>query len=154
MAVIDRYRLVLEIFADRARSRRAQLEVELARLRYALPRIKASGDPDRLNIILETGTQYHDVKRRITRLEPQLANTTPVEVKQMQRRREQGFDLVALVGDTNGGKTTLLRRLADEMDFKETAHPDLAITAGTENRLFKTLETTTRKSTMQGGGSC
>lgn len=148
--VIDRHRLVLEIFAERARTKRAKHQVELARLKYELPRIERDGDPSRLNVILERGTRYHDVERRIKRLESELADLPPIEASRVEQRREQGFDLVALTGYTNAGKSTLLRQLADDMAVDEAPHPDLNVTAGTEDSLFKTLETTTRRATLDG----
>jgi len=68
----------------------------------------------------------------------------------VQRRQEEGFDLVALAGYTNAGKSTLLRRLADGMSLDGERHDDLDRTAAVEDRLFKTLETTRRRATIAG----
>jgi GTP-binding protein HflX len=146
--VVDRNRVVLEIFADQARTRRAQLQVELARLRYRLPRVKAENDPQRMNIILEKGTRLDDVRNRIDELERKLDDLPSVAEQHREQRREDGFELVALAGYTNAGKSTLLRRLAEEMELDPEGHEDLEETAAVEDRLFKTLETTTRRVTV------
>jgi GTP-binding protein HflX len=148
--VVDRHRVVLEIFADQARTRRAQLQVELARLKYELPRIEAEDDPQHMNILLEKWTRLNDARDRIDELEGKLDELPSVANQHRAQRREQGFEFVALAGYTNAGKSTLLRRLADEMSLDEDSHEDLAETAAAEDRLFKTLETTTRRATIEG----
>jgi len=67
-------------------------------------------------------------------------------------RLEDGFDLVALAGYTNAGKSTLLRRLADDLavDENEGLHTDFDRTAESQDRLFTTLDTTTRRATLDG----
>ncbi|AGB15768.1 GTP-binding protein HflX [Halovivax ruber XH-70] len=148
--VFDRYRLILAIFAEQARHRRAQLQVELARLRYDLPRIKEAADEGLLNRRTERGTPYYDVRDRIDRLERKLEELpTPAE-QFRERRRQEGFDLVTLAGYTNAGKSTLLHRLADDLSVTDAspAHPDETGVAEIEDRLFKTLETTTRRATL------
>ena len=150
--VFDRYRLVLEIFADQATTRRAALQVELAQLRYELPRIEETADLQFLNKLLEKGTPVDGVKNRIAELERRIdALPSPAE-QYRERRREQGFDLVTVAGYTNAGKSTLLHRLADELDLAaaDPDHPDEDATAAVEDRLFKTLETTTRRATLDG----
>jgi GTP-binding protein HflX len=148
--VLDRHRVVLEIFADRAQTRRAQLQVELARLRYELPRVREHEDPQLMNIALEKGTRLDDVRARIDELERQLEELPAIDRQWRERRREAGFDLVAIAGYTNAGKTTLLRRLADDLALESDRHDDLAESAAIEDRLFKTLETTTRRATIAG----
>ncbi|MEF8773709.1 MAG: GTPase HflX [Halobacteriales archaeon] len=148
--VMDRHRVVLEIFADQARSRRAQLQIELARLRYRLPRVRARSDEGLMNRWTESGTPLYDLRDRIDELERRLADLPPVDEQHRQARREQGFDLVAIAGYTNAGKSTLLRRLADDMSLDESAHADVEETVGVEDRLFATLETTTRRATIRG----
>ncbi len=147
--VVDRHRLVLEIFARQARSPRAQLQVELARLRYRLPRVRARSDEGALNRYTESGTPYYDLLDRMDELERKLDDLPPVE-ERYQRRREQGFDLVALAGYTNAGKSTLLRRLADGMSLSPDSHDDIEESATADDRLFETLETTTRRATVAG----
>ena len=148
--VVDRHRVVLEIFASQARTRRAQLQVELARLRYRLPRVRERSDEGALNRFTESGTPYYDLLDRIDELERQLDDLPSVGEQHREQRREQGFDLVALAGYTNAGKSTLLRRLADDMSLDSERHDDLEETAAVEDRLFKTLETTTRRATLGG----
>lgn len=148
--VVDRHRVVLEIFARQARTPRAQQQVELARLRYRLPRVRERADEGALNRVTESGTPYYDLLDRIDELERKLADAPAVDEQFRDQRREQGFDLVAIAGYTNAGKSTLLRRLADEMALDETTHDDIEPSAAVEDRLFKTLETTTRRATLDG----
>jgi GTP-binding protein HflX len=150
--VFDRYRLVLDIFADQAETQRAQLQVELARLKYALPRIKEDSDEQAMNRFTESGTRYYEVRDRIDELQRKLDALPEPGEQHRKQRREQGFDLVAVAGYTNAGKSTLLHRLADDLDLGdvEPDHPDEDVTAAIEDRLFKTLETTTRKATIDG----
>ena len=147
--VVDRNRLVLEIFARRARSPRAQKQVELARLRYRLPRVRERSDGGALNRYTESGTRYYDLLDRIDELGRQLDDLPPAG-RAFQERRDQGFDLVALAGYTNAGKSTLLRRLADEMSLSPDTHRDLEASATVDDQLFETLETTTRRATIAG----
>lgn len=148
--VVDRHRVVLEIFAQQARTRRAQLRVELARLRYRLPRVRERADEGVLNRVTESGTPYYDLLDRIDELERKLNELPDVAERHRSQRREMGFDLVAIAGYTNAGKTTLLRRLADDMELESNEHEDIEETAAVEDRLFKTLETTTRRATIRG----
>ena len=152
--VIDRFTLILEIFGQRAHTRKAQLQVELAELRYELPRaeVKASlaqrdERPGFMGLGEYDESRERDIKSRISRIETELDDIADKEEERRQRRRESGFDLVALAGYTNAGKSTLLRRLAADLDMDENAdqHPDLDETAESEDRLFTTLGTTTRR---------
>jgi GTPase len=81
---------------------------------------------------------------KIVSTESKLDSLSDVGDQRREKRRESGFDLVALAGYTNAGKSTLLRRLADEMELDLKRHDDLHESAAVEDRLFKTLETTTR----------
>jgi GTPase len=154
--VVDRYRLVLEIFERQAGTRRAQLQVELARLRYDLPRIVAAADEGMLNKQTEKGSPMYDVEERIDRLETKLAELPDPADQFRRRRREEGFDLVTIAGYTNAGKSTLLHRLADDMALegqsengpRDGSQKDAS--AAIEDRLFETLETTTRRATLEG----
>ncbi|MFB6104242.1 MAG: HflX GTPase family protein [Halobacteriaceae archaeon] len=152
--VMDRYRLVVEIFADGVGDTRAATQVELARLEYDLPRIRDRvGARDHgLSKRTEKGTPLHDVEDRIDTLRRRLAEITDRAAERRATRREQGFDLVALAGYTNAGKSTLLHRLADDLSLEEygTGHDDLDETAAIEDRLFRTLETTSRRATIAG----
>jgi GTP-binding protein HflX len=151
-AVLDRYRLVLDRFADGAQTRRAKLQVELARLQYRLPRIRAASDEGMLNRVTESGTPLYDVRDRIDELERKLDALPDPGERHREARRDQGFDLVAIAGYTNAGKSTLLHRIADELSLEnaEPDHPDRDATAAIADRLFKTLQTTTRRGTVDG----
>ncbi|MFC6786050.1 GTPase HflX [Halobaculum halobium] len=152
--VVDRFTLILDIFGQRAQTRKAQLQVELAELRYELPRaeVKASlakrdERPGFMGLGEYDESRERDIKAQISRIKDELDAIAETEEKRRERRRESGFDLVALAGYTNAGKSTLLRRLADDLDVEENAqkHPDIDATAESENRLFTTLGTTTRR---------
>jgi GTP-binding protein HflX len=152
--VLDRYRVVLETFARGANTERARLGVEVARLRYELPRVKERTGAHVLSRAVEKGTPVNDYERRIASLERRLESLPSPTERHRERRREQGFDLVALAGYTNAGKSTLLRRLADDLSTSATTvHADDAageVTVSVANRLFETLETTTRRATLDG----
>lgn len=155
--VIDRFRLILDIFGQRAQTRTAQLQVELAELRYELPRVEtkvslAQRDerPGFMGLGEYDESREQDIKKRISRIREELAQIEEDAAQRREQRRESGFDLVALAGYTNAGKSTLLRRLADDhaVDENEDLHPDLDTTAESEDRLFTTLGTTTRRAGM------
>ena len=155
--VIDRFRLILEIFGQRAQTKKAQLQVELAELRYELPRAEAKTSlakrderPGFMGLGEYDESREQDIKKQISRIRDELDSIEETEQHRREQRRESGFDLVALAGYTNAGKSTLLRRLADDVDVDENEelHPDLDPTAESENRLFTTLGTTTRRADM------
>ena len=155
--LIDRFRLILEIFGQRARTRKAQLQVELAELRYELPRAEAKASlarrderPGFMGLGEYDESREEDIKAQISRIRGELDRIEETEQHRREQRRESGFDLVALAGYTNAGKSTLLRRLAADVnvDENEDVHPDLDTTAESEDRLFTTLGTTTRKAEM------
>jgi GTP-binding protein HflX len=152
--VIDRFTLILEIFGQRANTRKAQLQVELAELRYELPRAEAKASlakrderPGFMGLGEYDESRERDIKAQISRINEELDAIADKEEGRRERRRESGFDLVALAGYTNAGKSTLMRRLADDLDVgeNEDLHPDLDPTAESEDRLFTTLGTTTRR---------
>ncbi|WP_435066064.1 GTPase [Halobaculum sp. EA56] len=155
-ALVDRYRLVLELFAAGASDPAATTQARLATLRYDLPRVRRASDESLLNAATEKGSPVLDVERRIDALENRLAELTDAAAERRRRRRAGGFDLVALAGYTNAGKSTLLRRLADDLRVDDgdgdgaTGHDDLTESAATADRLFETLETTTRRATVDG----
>jgi GTP-binding protein HflX len=95
-------------------------------------------------------SREQDIKAQISRIRDELERIEETEQHRREQRRESGFDLVALAGYTNAGKSTLLRRLAEDVDVDENEqlHPDLDTTAESEDRLFTTLGTTTRKVDM------
>jgi GTP-binding protein HflX len=152
--VIDRFRLIIEIFGQRAQTRKAQLQVELAELRYELPRAEAKASlakrderPGFMGLGEYDESREEDIKKQIARINDELESIEETEQHRREQRRESGFDLVALAGYTNAGKSTLLRRLAADLDIDENEdrHPDLDTTAESEDRLFTTLGTTTRR---------
>ena len=156
--VVDRFTLILDIFGQRANTRKAQLQVELAQLRYELPRAEAKASlaqrderPGFMGLGEYDESRERDIKRQISEIREELESIADKERSRREQRRDSGFDLVALAGYTNAGKSTLLRRLAAELDIDENEdrHPDLATTAESEDRLFTTLGTTTRRAKMQ-----
>ncbi|WP_436935323.1 GTPase HflX [Halovenus marina] len=155
--VIDRFRLILEIFGQRAQTRKAQLQVELAELRYELPRAEAKASlakrderPGFMGLGEYDESREDDIKARISRIRDELEQIEQTDQKRREQQRESGFDLVALAGYTNAGKSKLLRRLAEDLDVDENEdiHPDIDTTAESENRLFTTLGTTTRRADL------
>jgi GTP-binding protein HflX len=152
--IVDRFRLILEIFGQRAQTRKAQLQVELAELRYELPRAEAKASlakrderPGFMGLGEYDESRERDIKAQISRIRDELERIEQTDQHRREQRRESGFDLVALAGYTNAGKSTLLRRLASDLsvDENEDIHPDLDTTAESEDRLFTTLGTTTRQ---------
>ncbi|MEF8856254.1 MAG: GTPase HflX [Haloplanus sp.] len=152
--VVDRFTLILDIFGQRAQTRKAQLQVELAELRYELPRAEAKTSlakrderPGFMGLGEYDESRERDLKNQIADIKRELDQLADKEATRREQRRESGFDLVALAGYTNAGKSTLMRRLAAELDVDENEdrHPDLETTAESEDRLFTTLGTTTRR---------
>ncbi|MFB6197395.1 MAG: HflX GTPase family protein, partial [Halobacteriaceae archaeon] len=153
----DRFNLILEIFGQRADTRKAQLQVELAELRYELPRAEAKTSlakrderPGFMGLGEYDESREQDIKARISRIRDELETIEQDERQRRESQRESGFDLVALAGYTNAGKSTLLRQLAADLDVDENEglHPDLDATAESQDRLFTTLGTTTRRVEM------
>jgi len=156
--VVDRFTLILDIFGQRAQTRKAQLQVELAELRYELPRAEAKASlakrderPGFMGLGEYDESREQDIKAQISRIRDELDKIERTEAQRRAQRRESGFDLVALAGYTNAGKSTLMRRLAEDLDVDENEglHPDLDETAESEDRLFTTLGTTTRRMDME-----
>jgi len=156
--VVDRFTLILEIFGQRANTRKAQLQVELAELRYELPRAEAKASlakrderPGFMGLGEYDESVERDIKRQISEIRDELESIAEKEEARREQRRDSGFDLVALAGYTNAGKSTLMRRLAAEIDVDENAerHPDLDTTAESQDMLFTTLGTTTRRAEME-----
>jgi GTP-binding protein HflX len=145
---IDRTAVILDIFAQNAHSQEGKTQVELAQLRYRLPRLRGRGK----NLSQQAGgigtrrgpgeTQLEVDRRRIERrlhkLEADLRHIAKVRATQAKSRRRSRLNEVAIVGYTNAGKSTLLNRLTD---------------AGVlvEDRLFATLDATTRRLHLPGG---
>ncbi|KOX97024.1 HflX-like GTP-binding protein [Halorubrum tropicale] len=169
-AVIDRPRLALELFADAADSRAADRQLELARLRYELPRLReavARDASEDVRLQPEGDSRVLDVEKRIESAERALDEIADDRAARRAERRDAGLDLVALAGYTNAGKSTLARRLADEVDdpeFGDGGGPrdadrddngegepaDRDGPLAVADRPFETLSTTTRRATVGG----
>ena len=151
--VIDRAGLILDIFAQRARTREGRLQVELAQYKYLLPRLTgmwghlvrqtASGGKSPIGTRgpgetqLETDRRH--IRRKIAKLAGDLEEVRRVRAVQRDRREKNEIPVVAIVGYTNAGKSTLLNALTDA---------DIPA----RNRLFDTLDTTTR--TLEISDTC
>lgn len=140
LKVIDRTQLILDIFAQRAKSREGKIQVEIAQLRYALPRLRAKDDAfSRLTGGIggrgpgETKLEVdrHRIRDRIARLKQELESISEERALRRKRRKKLNFKVVALIGYTNAGKTTLLNRLS---------HSDYLA----EDKLFATLDPVTK----------
>jgi GTP-binding protein HflX len=147
LKVIDRTQLILDIFAQRAESRDGKLQVELAQLKYALPRLGQKDDSlSRLTggiggrgpgeTVLEIGRRR--ARERVHRLERELTELGRKRRERRRRRVDAEIPVVAIVGYTNAGKSTLLNTLTG---------------AGvlTEDKLFATLDTRARRLRLPSG---
>ncbi|MGM9564361.1 MAG: GTPase HflX [Faecousia sp.] len=141
VTVLDRSALILDIFAQRAKTAEGRLQVELAQYQYLLPKLSGMGKSmSRLGGGIGTRgpgetkleTDRRHIRERINRLQEELNEVRKVRAVQRERRIRNSVPVVALVGYTNAGKSTLLNRLTDA-----------GIPAN--NRLFDTLDTTTRR---------
>jgi len=142
--VIDRVALILDIFSRRARTREGQLQVELAQHQYLLPRLAGQwrhlerlgggiGTRGPGETQLETDRRL--IQRKIHRLKAQIDDVRKHRQLYRQQRRRSGIPVVAIVGYTNAGKSTLLNALS---------HADVFV----EDKLFATLDSTTRRLTL------
>ncbi len=143
--VIDRTELILDIFSKRARTKQAKIQVEIAQLTYALPRLRRLWD----HLSRQEGgigtrgpgekqleVDKRRVRERITRLRSELKRITRGTLERRKRRGE--FFNATLVGYTNAGKSTLLNSLSGSGVYES-------------GRLFSTLDSTTRRVEMEGG---
>ncbi len=144
VTVLDRSALILDIFAQRAKTKEGRLQVELAQYQYLLPRLSGMGKslsrqgggigtrgPGETK--LESDRRH--IRERISRLQHELEQVRQVRSVQRERRMKNSVPVVAIVGYTNAGKSTLLNQLTDA-----------GIPAN--NRLFDTLDTTSRQLTV------
>ena len=140
-AVLDRSALILDIFAQRAKTREGKLQVELAQYQYYLPRLTVWNETmGRLGGGIGTRgpgetqleTDRRHIRARIDKLRGELSEVRRVRAVQRERRTKNATPVVALVGYTNAGKSTLLNALTGA---------DIAA----NDRLFDTLDTTTRQ---------
>ena len=145
--VVDRVALILDIFAQHAHSQEGMVQVELAQLRYRLPRLRGRG----VELSQQAGgigtrgpgeTQLEvdrrRIQRRMNKLEAELERLAKTRATQRKARRRRELPTVSLVGYTNAGKSTLLNRLT-------------RAEALVEDRLFSTLDPTTRRLQLPGG---
>ena len=144
VTVLDRSALILDIFAQRAKTKEGRLQVELAQYKYLLPRLSGMG----LSLSRQGGgigtrgpgetkleSDRRHIRERINRLEDELEQVRKVRAVQRERRMKNSIPVVAIVGYTNAGKSTLLNQLTGA-----------GIPAN--NRLFDTLDTTSRLLTV------
>lgn len=145
--VIDRTTLILDIFAARARSNEGKIQVELAQLKYSLPRLGGKGaEMSRLGGGIGTRgpgeskleSDRRHIHRRIQSLQEELVQIAKRRENLRARREKDGIETVAIVGYTNAGKSTLMNTLTN---------------AGVlaENKLFATLDPTSRALTLPDG---
>lgn len=149
--IIDRTMLILDIFAVRAQSREGKLQVELAQLKYRLPRLLGMG-----RVLSRQGASYvgmrgpgekkleidrRRIRRRVFELEQELAEIEKQRGLRRERRVKSAVPAVALVGYTNAGKSTLLNLLSGS-----------AVLA--EDKLFATLDPVVRQISLPSGGEC
>ncbi|MCM2988260.1 GTPase HflX [Bacillus safensis] len=147
--IIDRTQLILDIFAKRARTREGKLQIELAQLQYALPRLSGQG----ISLSRQGGgigargpgetkleTDRRHIRNRIHEINGQLSAVKEHRTRYRERRKKNGVFQIAIVGYTNAGKSTLFNQLT-EADSHE------------EDLLFATLDPMTRKMTLESGYS-
>ena len=147
--VIDRAALILDIFAKRARTHEGQLQVQLAQHQYLFPRL--AGQWSHLERLgggigtrgpgeMQLETDRRLIRQRIHHLKSKIEEMRKHRVLYRQQRRKSGIPIVALVGYTNAGKSTLLNALSQADVF-------------VEDKLFATLDPTTRRLALPGKGA-
>ncbi len=141
LKVIDRSQLILDIFARRAHSRDGKVQVELAQLKYTLPRLTGKGTamsrlmggiggrgPGEMKLEIDR----RRIRERISRLEKELDVLGEARKQRKQRRIARGIPIVSIVGYTNAGKSTLLNNLTKSSTI-------------VEDKMFATLDTSSRR---------
>ena len=155
--IIDRTSLILDIFAQRALTKEGQLQVELAQLKYSLPRlIGANKNLSRLGGGIGTrgpGEQKLEIDRRrikekITDIQNQLEELGKVRETKRKKRMKDQVPIISIVGYTNAGKSTLLNALLDS-EYSEEEAENKKVFA--HDMLFATLDTELRKVRLPGG---
>ncbi|MBT2691085.1 GTPase HflX [Bacillus sp. ISL-47] len=145
--IIDRTQLILDIFAQRARSKEGKLQVELAQLQYLLPRLSGQGiQLSRLGGGIGTRgpgetkleSDRRHIRRRIDDIKTQLSVIVQHRDRYRERRKKNKAFQIALVGYTNAGKSTIFNRLSEAESYEE-------------NQLFATLDPMTRKLILPSG---
>jgi len=144
--VIDRFQLILEIFAEHAGSKEAKLQIELAKLKYELPRVKELVRRAKMRELpgisrgpggYKVDIYYRAVRKRIAYITKELERLRKQKQIQRKARFMLGIPLVVLTGYTNAGKTTLFNKLTGESKIVSSSP-------------FSTLSTTTRLINFQG----
>jgi GTP-binding protein HflX len=142
--VIDKFQLILEIFAKRATTKRSKLQVELAKLQYELPKAKAimsllkkEERPGFMGLGSYEDSYEQDIRSRINRIQKELASVQKENESLRIKRHEYGFSIISLAGYTSSGKSTLFNALVDE-----NVH--------VEDMLFTTLLPITRALNIRG----
>jgi len=138
---IDRFQLILEIFARRASTTEAKLQIQLAKLKYELPRAKEKvklarrgEQPGFMGLgAYEVDLYYESVKKQIHRIQDKLRVVGKKRSLHRARRLELGYSAISLAGYTNAGKSSLFNALAEE-----------TVPVAVDTELFTTLSTTTR----------
>ncbi|HLU22086.1 MAG TPA: GTPase HflX [Bacillaceae bacterium] len=147
--VLDRTQLILDIFAQRAKSKEGKLQVELAQLQYLLPRLAGQGIAlSRLGAGIGTRgpgeskleSDRRHIRRRIDEIKKQLQVIVEHRERYRERRKRNNTFQIAIVGYTNAGKSTLFNRLSIAESYEE-------------NQLFATLDPMTRKIVLPSGYS-
>ncbi len=141
LKVIDRSQLILDIFARRAHSKDGKVQVELAQLRYSLPRLTGKGTamsrlmggiggrgPGEMKLEVDR----RRVREKIDLLEKQLESLSRARQQRKARRVAQGIPIISIIGYTNAGKSTLLNNLTKSKTF-------------VEDKMFATLDTASRR---------
>jgi GTP-binding protein HflX len=151
--IIDRTILILDIFAQRARTREAQLQVEIARLEYMLPRLvglrESLGRQGGGSGLINKGSgetklelDRRKIEDRISSLNKELETLVIQRQNQRKRRNKQEIPVIALVGYTNAGKSTVMNAMLD------IYNPSADKQVFEKNMLFATLETSVRRITL------
>lgn len=153
--IVDRTNLILDIFANRASTSEGKLQVKLAQMKYRLPRLIGYG-----NYLSRTGggigtrgpgeqkleTDRRHILREIDNIEKQLREVEQIRSVKRKKREESKLPIIALVGYTNAGKSTLLNKLM-ELDDEREENKEVYV----ENMLFATLDTSLRRSKLPNG---
>ena len=151
MEIVTRQEVILDIFAARARTKEARLQVELAKLEYSLPRLRRAwshldrqrgggGVTQRGGGESQLELDRRQIRARIARLKEMLARVRTVRATQRKRRQRIPFPCAAIVGYTNAGKSSLINRLTNSSLLSE-------------DKLFATLDPTTRRLDLPNGSA-
>jgi len=158
--VIDRTILILDIFADRAVSKEGKLQVELAQLRYRMPRLTGFGRSlSRLGGGIGTRgpgekkleTDRRHIARRIDDIKEELAKAGKSRQTQKSGRAKAGLPVAALVGYTNSGKSAIMNRLLEMFEDETQAGSPEDRKVGSKDMLFATLDTAHRRLSLGKG---